>query len=83
MANERMSVLAQYDATARGQLDAILRRTRQPMSTNVNGSIMDDYTAEVHEKLCEMKRWADHFALKSNEYPDAAVLHFVASLKTS
>jgi hypothetical protein len=52
------------------------------MSTSPSGSILDDTKAETHERACAVKKWADQLA-RSGEYPNDAVLHFVASIKTS
>jgi hypothetical protein len=83
MTRTRMSIAAQIAKSARGQLDKVWRQTMQPMSSSVRGSILNDETADVHEKICDMKKWADKLAATSGDYPDAEVLHFVASLKTS
>ncbi len=52
------------------------------MSTLPGGSILDHTKAAIHERACAVKKWADLLA-RSGEYPNDAVLHFVASIKTS
>jgi hypothetical protein len=82
MAQQRESFYQQDLKKPRGQLDLIWKETRQLMSTNNGGSIMDEHLATIPERVGAVKKWADELA-RSVEYPNDAVLHFVASIKTS
>lgn len=83
MSQQRTSFYQQSLETPGGQLDILCKKTMQPMSTLPGGSILDDTKAAIHERACAVKKWADGIAGLTGEYPNEAVLYFVASIRTS
>jgi hypothetical protein len=67
----------------RGQLNGLWKSSMQFMSTVTGGSLLVDQDAEIHERICKMKKWADLTRKQLGYYPDVEVRDFVASLSTS
>ena len=76
----RIGMYEQELNSPRGQIDALWRRSMQPMSTNNPAGVLDEQKSDLHEEVAHMKQWADSQHATTGVYPDDEILKFLAKL---